>query len=79
MPYFEFFWNDAIIAHLAEHGVTPDDFEQVVTNPDEIKVSRSSGLPAAVGYTRDGRKLFCVYQPLDELYLEPVTAFEIED
>ncbi len=36
MPYFEFFWTDEIIEHLAEHGVTPDDFERVVNRPVDV-------------------------------------------
>ena len=31
MPYFEFLWTDEIIEHLADHGVTVDEFEHVVT------------------------------------------------
>ena len=33
MPYYEFQWTDEIINHLAEHGVSPEDFEEVVSNP----------------------------------------------
>ncbi len=30
MPYFDFLWTEEIIAHLAEHDISPDDFEHVV-------------------------------------------------
>jgi hypothetical protein len=33
MPYYEFVWTDEIIAHLGEHGVSPEDFEAVVSEP----------------------------------------------
>ena len=33
MPYFDFFWTDDIIAHIAEHDITPRDFEWVVMHP----------------------------------------------
>lgn len=49
MPYFNFIWTDEIIAHLAEHDITPDDFEHVVTNPKRTGKSKSSGDPAAWG------------------------------
>jgi len=79
MPYHEFLWTESIIEHLAEHGVTPAEFEAVVRDPLYDDVRRSSGLPAAVGYADGGRLLFCVYRPIDELFVEPVTAYEIED
>ncbi len=76
MPYFEFFWTAENIDHLAQHGVTPEEFEYVVMHPLRRDVSRSSGLPCCWGTTLGGRFLFCVYEKLDELNLLPVTAFE---
>ena len=43
MPYFDFFWTEEIIEHLAEHGITPKDFERVVMNPIRTGKSRSGG------------------------------------
>jgi hypothetical protein len=77
MPYFHFFWTDDIIEHLAEHDVTPEEFEAIVCDPITTGVSRSSGLPFATGYAEDGRKLICIYDLLDELTVEPITAYEI--
>jgi hypothetical protein len=79
MPYFDFVWTDEIVAHLAEHGISPDDFEQVVTNPERTGQSRSSGLPAAWGYARDGRYLIAVYQKIDFATVVPVTAYEVPE
>ena len=45
MPYYEFLWTDEIIEHLAEHDVAPEDFEQVVSAPDDVGASDSTGLP----------------------------------
>jgi hypothetical protein len=70
-------WTTAIESHLADHGVTPAEFEQVVSDPDEQVFSDSSGLPAAIGWV-NGRKLCCVVYPIDDLYIEPVTAYEID-
>ena len=33
MPRFEFSWTEAIIEHLAEHDVSPEDFEHVGAIP----------------------------------------------
>jgi hypothetical protein len=79
MPYFDFLWTEEILHHLAEHGVSREDFEQVVSNPNRIGVSRSSGRPCCWGETADGRKLFCVYEFLDDMTVIPVTAYEVTD
>lgn len=79
MPYFEFIWTDEIIAHLAEHDISPDDFEQVVMNPQRVGKSRSSGDPAAWGHARDGRYILAVYQKIDFATVVPVTAYEVPE
>jgi hypothetical protein len=79
MPYYEFVWTEEIIAHLAEHEVTPDEFEQVVTNPQRTGKRRSSGHPASWGYTADGRYLIAVYEKIDFTTAVPVTAYEVPE
>lgn len=79
MPYYEFIWTERTIAHLAEHEVSPADFEQVVRNSESIGISRSSGLPAAWGYTQDGRYMIAVFEEIDEVRLLPVTAYEVPE
>lgn len=76
MPYFEYFWTEEIVQHLAEHGVSREEFETVVSNPDRTSVSRSSGRPCCWGTTMAGRQLFCVYEFLDDMTIIPVTAYE---
>ena len=41
-------------------------------------VSRSSGRPYAVAMLDDGRELFCVYELVYEMTIEPITAYEVE-
>ena len=77
MPHYFFLWTDEIAAHLAEHGVTPEDFERVVCHPEDVRRSRSSDLPAAFGYTEDGRHIIVVYELLDDMTILPVTAYEV--
>ncbi len=76
MAYYQFLWTDEIVEHIAEHGVTQDDFERVVCQPSSRGLSRTSGLPAVWGYTSDGRYLLAVYEQLDDLTILPVTAYE---
>jgi hypothetical protein len=79
MPYFEFAWTEEILDHLAEHGITRREFEEVVSDARRIGVSRSSGRPCCWGETTDGRSLFCVYEYLDDLTIIPVTAYDVSD
>lgn len=53
MPHFEFLWIDEVVEHLAEHGLTPDDFESVVTKPQRRSLSRSAGRPCCWGEAPD--------------------------
>ena len=76
MPYYEFLWNDEIVEHLEQHGVSATDFEQVVTSSQEIGESRSTGRPCCWGETSDGRFLLCVFDKIDQYTILPVTAFE---
>lgn len=79
MAYLEFVWNDAIVEHIGEHGISQDDFEHVVLHPRSKGYSRSSGLPAAWGYTPDERYIIAVYEELDEMTILPVTAYEVPE
>lgn len=79
MPYFDVQWTEEIVGHLAEHGVSQDDFEHVLCNPHSKGLSRSSGLPAIWGYTPDGRYIMVVYEEMDETTVLPVTAYEVSE
>ncbi len=77
MPYYFFVWAQEVIDHLAEHEVTPEEFEEVVNNPDFEDVSRSTGNPIAFGVTSAGRSLCCIFKRLDADTLVPVTAYDV--
>jgi hypothetical protein len=79
MPFYFFVWTQEIIDHLGQHGVTPEEFEEIVSQPDYEDVSRSSGNPLAFGYTSDGRRLCCVFRRLDEDTIEPITAYQVHE
>ena len=80
MPWYAFIWNEEIIEHLTEHDITPDDFENVVMQSEEVEESRSSGRSAVRGYLPDGRYVFAVYELLEDgMTVIPVTCYEIDD
>jgi uncharacterized DUF497 family protein len=76
MPFFLFIWTESLVIHLAEHGVTQDEFEEIVCDPGKIQISRTTGRPIAFGTTAAGRLLVCVYEHVDDDTILPVTAFE---
>ena len=79
MPYYFFVWTPEITDHLAEHDVTPEEFEEVVSDPDDEDVSRSTGNPIAFGSTSGGRFLCCVFKRFKDDVIEPVTAYEVDE
>src|ERR671924_154497 len=53
---------DGNVQHLREHGVTLEEAEEVLLDPQSSRaVSRTSGLPTAFGWTSTGRHLAVVY------------------
>jgi hypothetical protein len=80
MRHLEVIWTegpDGNIAHLAEHDITPDEAEEVLTDPIATDVSRSSGRPIAFGFTHAGRKLAVVFERIDRITVYPITAYEV--
>ena len=69
------------MAHLAEHGVLPEEFTQVVTHPYwGPELSRRDPENRVVrGYTELGRDLIAVYLQIDPWTVIPITAYDAED
>jgi hypothetical protein len=76
--YF-FLWTAESIEHISQHGVSQEDFEEVVMNPEGETISRSSGNPIAFGTTASGRILCCVFRRINGDIVQPITAFEVEE
>ena len=66
------------VEHIGEHGLTPEDVEEVMFNPVDRDVSRSSGLPIVFGFTPDGKYILVVYEQIDDATVYPVTAYDVE-
>lgn len=82
MPNEQIVWDDSVggnIEHLAEHGVTLEEFEQVLAAgfADRV-ISRSHPDHWLVqGFTDRGRFLFIVFEYFEaEHLINPVTAYE---
>jgi hypothetical protein len=73
---------DGNIAHIAEHGITPEEAEDVLFDPDsDTDISRSSGENITFGYTSTGRYLAVVWEHVmdDPLTMRPITAYEVPE
>jgi len=82
MPYYEIIWSEepgGNVEHIGETGLAPEDVEEVVFNPVDRDVSRSSGLPIVFGFTPDGRYIMVVYEQIDDVTIYPVTAYDLEE
>jgi len=81
MRHLEVIWTegpDGNIAHLAEHGILPEEAMEVLMEPVAMDVSRTSGRPIAFGITSTGRKLAVVYENIDRITVYPITAYEVD-
>ena len=72
------FWNGNT-AHVEEHGLTVEDVEYVLANPESESVSRSTGSPCCFGYTPGGLHIIVVYELVDDMTIYPVTAYEVQE
>jgi uncharacterized DUF497 family protein len=57
---------DGNVQHIAEHGMTVDEVEDMLHAADEVFASHSSGRPIAFGYTSTGKHIAVVFEIIDE-------------
>jgi len=71
---------DGNVQHIAEHGLSIDEVEEVLFAAEEVIASNSSGRPMVFGETSTGKQIAVVFDVVDEdpLCVYPVTAYETE-
>lgn len=77
MHFFTFLWTQEIAAHVADHGISREEFEWVMRTAMIRGKSRSTGRPCCWGETIEGRYILCVYEYIDEVTILPITAYEV--
>ena len=82
MSFSSIFWDmdddpNGNVLHCAAHGVTQDEFEEVLQNPTDTDTSRSTGKSVAFGDTVAGRHLIIVYEAIDTETVYPITAYDV--
>lgn len=71
---------DGNVCHIAEHDLTRDEVEEVLSDPESTtEVSRSSGRSITFGATTTGRFLAVVWETAldDPLTIYPITAYDV--
>jgi uncharacterized DUF497 family protein len=80
MTIDEFIWPEERIAHIGQHGVTPDEVEEACFGKSLVLRAKSEGenpVYYVLGQTDAGRYLFCVVIPFPDGKGYPVTAREM--
>jgi uncharacterized DUF497 family protein len=67
------------VEHIAEHDLTIEDVEHVLTNPDSEDFSHATSRPCVFGYVPDGRFIIVIYEEIDEDTITPFTAYEVPE
>jgi len=71
---------DGNVEHIAEHDLTKDEVEEVLSNPaNPTDQSHSSGRPATFGWTSTGKHIIVIWEEIhdDPLTAYPVTSYEV--
>lgn len=77
MPISEFVWPADQVEHIAQHGVSPEEFEDVCFGASLVLRAKATGqnpLYYVLGETDAGRHLFCVVIEFPDGKGYPVTA-----
>ena len=80
MTIEEFIWPEDRIEHIARHGVTPEEVEEVCFGKSLVQRVKSQGenpVYYVLGQTEAGRYLFCVVISFPDGNGYPVTAREM--
>jgi uncharacterized DUF497 family protein len=80
MTIDEIIWPEERVEHIAEHGVTPEEMEQVCFGQSLVLRAKTEGenpVYYVLGQTATGRYLFCVVIRFPDGKGYPVTAREM--
>jgi uncharacterized DUF497 family protein len=75
-----FIWPEERVEHIARHGVTPEEVEEVCFGKSLVRRGKSEGenpVYYVLGQTEAGRTLFCVAIRFPDGNGYPVTAREM--
>ncbi len=80
MPVYHYVWTDENTDHIRQHGISEAEFEHAVDRaPKKAEVTQPNGRIRIEGRTVDGRRVRCIFERIDELWVYPITAHEVEE
>ena len=79
MEIREFDWDDNNIEHIARHGISPGDVEDVAFDDDPWIKRGKKKTRYMLGYTIGGRYLFIVYVLKGQGIARVITAMDMDD
>jgi hypothetical protein len=82
VPIFDVLWPQERVDHLAQHGVRPEEFEEVCFGRSLVLRAKATGpnpVYYVLGETDAGRVLFCVVIEFPGGRGYPVTARDMTD
>ena len=84
MAFLWIVWDDendplGNVQHIAEHGLTTDEVEAVLNDPNSADRSDSSGRPCVFGFTPAGEYIIVIFESIDEDSIYPVTAYHVPE
>ena len=67
------------VQHIAEHGLTKDDVEEVLFGIHELDISHSTERPIALGFNSADQYICVVFEWVDGETVYPVTAYVLDE
>ena len=78
--WYFFVWDEENEAHLAEHGIEPEEAEQVFFNPYVITPNKKKHGPKKYridGHTDSGRRLRLIFEDVGENIARIFTGWDL--
>jgi len=84
MAFLHYVWDDpedprGNVEHVAQHGLTIEEVEHVLDDPDSRGTSQSGGNPCCFGFTPAGEFILVIYELIDQDTVYPVTAYHVDE
>ncbi len=75
MPWLDILWTDDVLEKVQERGIEQDEVYELIRNSTRFERSRSTGLPLVRGTVASGRYLVVIFDWVDDITVQIVTAF----
>ncbi len=77
---YQFLWDfrpGGNVEHIENHGVTPEECEEVFDDPGSLIASARGGAKQIIGQTGSGRYLRIIFRLMGTRLIKVITAYEL--